>query len=105
MKLVKPFLSGVWVLIGIAVFYITLLAVVYFLNEDESLSSSNILSAFNLFVIIFLLAEAVVYWKLRFNIQNKTWVRIHVGALFVAIVILQVFMFISSFYIAVKHPL
>ena len=62
MKLVKLFLVGVRVLIGIAVFGIVQSGVLYYvLNKgNENLDSYEIISVFNLFLIFFPLPEAII---------------------------------------------
>ena len=106
MNLIKPFLPGVRVLIGISVFGIIQLGVLYYiLNKgNENLGSYEIISFFNLFLIIFPLLEAFIYWRLRFNIQKKLWVHLHIWLLFTLLVILPIFMFVSSLYITLKYP-
>ena len=104
MKAGKPYLASIWVLIGIAVFGIFQLALIYFMLRGAKGNVNSYRAFVGLFIIVLPIVEAFIYWRLRFNIQKKVWARIHVWLLFAAIVLLPILMFVSGLMIALNYP-
>ncbi len=106
MKAGKPYLAGVWILIGIAVFGIIQVAIFHYLIRaaNNGQDTYAAIPRFYLFLIIFPLVEAFIYWRLRFQIPGKKWVRLHVWLLFVGIVVLPVIIFVAAVLVGLYYP-
>ena len=94
---VKRSLLGFWVLVLILLFKCILIFIAY--DALRRLSSNTLditpgtlfrksFTGFSLLIFLLLMAEAFVYFVIRFRIKNKWWVRLHVWPLFVITVLM-----------------
>ncbi len=102
----KPFLTGVWVLIGCAVFRIVQLWFLYnfLLKRGINTAAYEVFSFLNLIIVILPLLEAFIYWRLRFDNPQKRWAHRHVWILFLAVVLLPLLMFVLTPFMVIKYP-
>jgi hypothetical protein len=106
MRTRRPYLFGVWAMLAITLFRIAQVIFLYlFLKKYNAVNVTAII--FKPLMILFTIlppVEAIIYWNLRYRIQKKTWVRIHVWSMFTCMVAFPILIFFVNAW-AVKNDI
>jgi len=111
----QKYTLAIWVLGVVLLFHALFLGVSYYKFQLHPANGYQLYSVksfviYEMVVIAILVIEIIVYWNLRYRIVNRWWVRLHVWALFFAMVLapfvtMAIMMILPNYFSATDYSL